>query len=53
MLAAPVLVGGRLLAAVALAGAAARVAELGSEQLARRVVDAAERIAARLGGKSS
>lgn len=52
VLAAPVRVGGRLLAVVALAGAAARVTELGSEQLARRVVDAAERIAARLGGLS-
>ena len=51
VLAAPVLVGGRLVASVALALVSPRLEELGIQTLARRVVHAAEGIALRLEGK--
>ena len=51
VLAAPILPAGRMLGAVALAAAAPRITELGIDFLARRVVDAADRITARLNGK--
>jgi DNA-binding IclR family transcriptional regulator len=48
VLAAPVQKGDRMVAAVALALSSPRFEELGGERLARRVVDAGRRIAARL-----
>jgi IclR family KDG regulon transcriptional repressor len=50
VLAAPILNGERMVAAVALALSSPRLEELGSERLARRVVGAGRRIAARLQG---
>lgn len=52
VLAAPVLSGERMLAAVALAMPSPRLDEFGEEALARRIVAAGLRIAARLGGSS-
>ena len=51
MLAAPVLSGERMLAAVALAMPSPRLEEFGEEALARRVVAAGLRIASRLEGR--
>jgi IclR family acetate operon transcriptional repressor len=48
VLAAPIVVAGRLVAAVAVGAASARVSELGEEHLANQVLDAAAQIAARL-----
>jgi IclR family acetate operon transcriptional repressor len=50
VVAAPVLLAGRLVAAVAIALPSARLRELSAEALARRAVDAACRVAARLSG---
>ncbi len=52
VLAAPVLVGSKMVAAVALGVPTPRLEELGGEQLAPRLVRAARRIAARLEGRS-
>ena len=52
VLAAPVLVSGRLVATVALALVSPRLEELGMQTLARRVVHAAEGVALRLEGKT-
>ena len=52
VLAAPVLVNGRLVATVALALVSPRLEELGMQTLARRVVHAAESVALRLEGKT-
>lgn len=52
VLAAPVLVGERMRAAVALAMPSQRLEEFGEEALARRVVDAGGRIASRLEGSA-
>lgn len=52
VLAAPVVVGERMVAAVALALSSPRLEELGGEALARRVVAAGRRIAERLQGSS-
>jgi DNA-binding IclR family transcriptional regulator len=51
VLAAPVWLGGRMLATVALAAASQRLQDLGVEALAERVVDAGRRIEARLDGR--
>lgn len=51
VLAAPVLAGGRLQGAVALAMASPKLKDLGLDVLVRRVVHAAESIALRLEGK--
>ncbi len=51
VIAAPVLVKGRIWAAVAVAASTQRLATLGPERVARRTVAAAERIAARLEGR--
>lgn len=53
VLAAPVLLGERMVAAVALALSSPRLEELGRETLARRVVAAGRRIASRLQGSGS
>ena len=52
MLAAPVLVNGRLVATLALALVSPRLEELGMQTLARRVVHEAEGVALRLEGKT-
>ena len=52
VLAAPVLSGDRMVAAVAVAMPSARLDELGGDAISRRVVDAGRRIAARLEGVS-
>ena len=52
VVAAPVLVAGRMLAAVALAMATTRMTELGRADLVQRVVAAARCIEVRLEGKS-
>jgi DNA-binding IclR family transcriptional regulator len=50
VLAAPVQVAGRMVAAVAVALSAPRYAELGTEEVARRALAAAERVAGRIAG---
>lgn len=52
VVAAPVRRGERMWAALAVATATARMDELGGEQVAARVVEAAERVAARLSGQA-
>ena len=49
--AAPVWIGERMVAAVALAAPSARADELGSQELGPRVVSTAQRISQRLGGQ--
>jgi IclR family acetate operon transcriptional repressor len=51
VVAAPVLVGGRMLAALALAAPSARVDGLGAEAIGRRLAAAADGVAARLAGR--
>jgi IclR family acetate operon transcriptional repressor len=53
VLAAPVLLGERMVGALALAAASPRLEELGGDTLAQEVIDAAGRIAARLQGEAA
>jgi IclR family acetate operon transcriptional repressor len=50
VVAAPVRPAGRMVGAIAMAGPTQRMDELGAERVARRMVEAAERVAARLAG---